>query len=166
MTGELKWDRRQELLRSTRSEPAPPSRDPASRKLLDREEEEGAVTEVEVEGGRARLAEAEEVAPLLLLSPDLRRLLMLREVPLLLPPASPPPPLPEPEMGRILRKLEAGLAPPPPAPPSSSLLRPLLRPWPDLRKVEPSISPGRLKEPEPPPGRHDITRLLCAITRL
>ena len=88
---------------------------------------------------------------------------MLREVP---PTASPPPPLPEPEMGRILRKLEAGLAPPPPAPPSSSLLRPLLRPWPDLRKVEPSISPGRLKEPEPPPGRHDITRLLCAITRL
>ena len=168
MTGELKWDRRQELLRSTRSEPAPPSRAPASRKLLDREEE-GAVTEVEVEGGRARLAEAEEVvAPLLLLSPDLRRLLMLREVPLLLAPASPPPPLPEPEMGRILRKLEAGLAPPPPppAPPSSSLLRPLLRPWPDLRKVEPSISPGRLKEPEPPPGRHDITRLLCAITRL
>ena len=165
MTGELKWDRRQELLRSTRSEPAPPSRAPASRKLLDREEE-GAVTEVEVEGGRARLAEAEEVEPLLLLlSPDLRRLLMLREVPLLLPPASPPPPLPEPEMGRILRKLEAGLAPPPP-PPSSSLLRPLLRPWPDLRKVEPSISPGRLKEPEPPPGRHDITRLLCAITRL
>ena len=159
MTGELKWDRRQELLRSTRSEPAPPSRAPASRKLLDREEE-GAVAEVEVEGGRARLAEAEEVEPLLLLSPDLRRLLMLREVPLLLPPASPPPPLPEPEMGRILRKLEAGLAPPPPAPPSSSLLRP------DLRKVEPSISPGRLKEPEPPPGRHDITRLLCAITRL
>ena len=128
MTGELKCDRRQELLRSTRSEAAPPSRAPASRKLLDRED--GAVTEVEEEEGRARLAEAEEeVAPLLLLlSPDLSRLLMLREVPLLLPPASAPPPLPEPEMGRILRKLEAGLAPPPPAPPSSSLLRPLLRP--------------------------------------
>ena len=128
MTGELKCDRRQELLRSTRSEAAPPSRAPASRKLLDRED--GAVTEeVEVEG-RARLEEAEEdVAPLLLLllSPDLSRLLMLREVP---PPASLPlpPPFPEPEMGRILRKLEAGLAPPPPAPPSSSLLRPLLRP--------------------------------------
>ena len=129
MTGELKCDRRQELLRSTRSEAAPPSRAPASRKLLDRED--GAVTEEEEVEGRARLEEAEEeVAPLLLLSPDLSRLLMLREVPLLLPPASLPlpPPLPEPEMGRILRKLEAGLAPPPPAPPSSSLLRPLLRP--------------------------------------
>ena len=86
MTGELKCDRRQELLRSTRSEAAPPSRAPASRKLLDRED--GAVTEEEEEG-RARLEEAEEVAPLLLLlSPDLSRLLMLREVP--------PPPRPRP----------------------------------------------------------------------